>query len=181
MAFFDKLNRMAKTIGDLTNEALESGKEALETTRANSRMHSDRVAAEEQFKIIGEFYYNVYLRGGKVAEAVIEACETAKVHMDAVAAAEEEERRRKEEDRMRKEAERLRREAALAEQAEAENPTGPVCDFCGARNRKGMKFCSECGTQLVEDAPSERSCPECGAPVAEGKRFCGECGCKIDA
>ncbi len=43
------------------------------------------------------------------------------------------------------------------------------CTGCGAGNRAGAKFCSECGTPLAA------GCPHCGAPVTGG-RFCNECG-----
>ena len=44
-----------------------------------------------------------------------------------------------------------------------------TCTACGARNRAGAKFCSECGV------PTASACPACGAAVAGG-RFCSECG-----
>lgn len=45
-----------------------------------------------------------------------------------------------------------------------------TCTGCGAENRAGSKFCSECGQALVA------TCPGCGAPVTPGSRFCSECG-----
>ena len=47
------------------------------------------------------------------------------------------------------------------------------CRSCGAANRPGAKFCSECGT------PMAATCPGCGAP-ASGK-FCNECGTPLSA
>src|SRR5437764_3501206 len=49
-----------------------------------------------------------------------------------------------------------------------------ACAACGADNRGGAKFCSECGTSL---APT---CPQCGVPVTGG-RFCSECGATLAA
>src|SRR3954449_13016316 len=43
------------------------------------------------------------------------------------------------------------------------------CATCGAVNRPGAKFCSECGTALAV------TCPQCGSPTSGG-RFCSECG-----
>ena len=43
------------------------------------------------------------------------------------------------------------------------------CASCGAANRPGAKFCSECGSALAV------TCATCGAP-ATGGRFCSECG-----
>ncbi len=47
------------------------------------------------------------------------------------------------------------------------------CSRCGAENRAGRKFCSECG------APLSIACPSCGAANEPGDRFCGECGAAL--
>ena len=44
------------------------------------------------------------------------------------------------------------------------------CLKCGSDNRKGVKFCEECGAKL------ESECPACKAKLPLGKKFCGECG-----
>ncbi len=44
-----------------------------------------------------------------------------------------------------------------------------VCSNCGAENRAGRKFCSECASPLA------LACPSCGAINQVGERFCGEC------
>ena len=44
-----------------------------------------------------------------------------------------------------------------------------VCSNCGAENRAGRKFCSECASPLA------LACPSCGASNQVGERFCGEC------
>ncbi len=44
------------------------------------------------------------------------------------------------------------------------------CPHCHADNRKGVKFCEECGAKM------EIRCPQCRAVISLGKRFCGECG-----
>src|SRR3954462_393943 len=43
------------------------------------------------------------------------------------------------------------------------------CASCGAVNRPGAKFCSECGSALAV------TCSQCGSPTSGG-RFCSECG-----
>jgi len=174
MALLNRLNRMARTIGDLANEALESSREVREREVHNANkgmreMDAWRAAAEEQFRIIGEHYYHVYINGGEVAEEIVQACETAKAHMDSIAA--EEERIRLEQE------ERARREAELAAEQEQ---AGNICPGCGAQNREGTKFCCECGMKLAVEPPKVRLCPECGMEVGEGKRFCGECGFRME-
>ena len=44
------------------------------------------------------------------------------------------------------------------------------CSKCGADNREGRKFCTNCGTPLLA------ACPKCGATVEPDEKFCGECG-----
>ena len=45
-----------------------------------------------------------------------------------------------------------------------------ACDNCGAENRPGSKFCSECG------APQSLACPSCHSPIVPSDKFCSECG-----
>src|SRR5262249_14002823 len=44
------------------------------------------------------------------------------------------------------------------------------CSKCGADNREGRKFCTQCGSTLAA------KCPRCGAAVEPAEKFCGECG-----
>ena len=170
MALLNRLNRMARTIGDFANEALESTREAREANRSACAVDTNRAAVEEQFKIIGEYYYNIYAGGGEVAGEVIEACEVAKDHLAAIAAAEEEERLRREEE------ERIRREEELAAQ---QKQSGNICPECSAEVAQGKRFCGEFGAKIEIEAPKAQVCPECGTEVEPGKRFCGECGCRM--
>ena len=50
-----------------------------------------------------------------------------------------------------------------------------ICSSCGAQNREGRKFCSQCGTPLA------LLCGSCGAPNEADERFCGECGAPLAA
>src|SRR5512132_4267430 len=45
-----------------------------------------------------------------------------------------------------------------------------ICTSCGADNPRGAKFCTECGTSLLQ------TCPSCATPNAPTARFCSECG-----
>ncbi len=49
-----------------------------------------------------------------------------------------------------------------------------ICSSCGAENRPGRKFCSQCA------APLASACPACGALNDPGDRFCGECASPLD-
>ncbi len=44
------------------------------------------------------------------------------------------------------------------------------CPECQFENRKGVKFCEECGSKF------ELECPTCKTNVPIGRKFCGECG-----
>ncbi len=48
-----------------------------------------------------------------------------------------------------------------------------TCPSCGAENRDGRKFCSECGAALARGVPSVRR------RERAGEKFCGECGAAI--
>jgi TOMM system kinase/cyclase fusion protein len=49
------------------------------------------------------------------------------------------------------------------------------CASCGGENPEGLKFCEECGTQLL------RVCPSCGQQVGPTAKFCGDCGTTLGA
>ena len=47
------------------------------------------------------------------------------------------------------------------------------CSKCGADNREGRKFCTQCGSALTA------KCPRCGAVTEPGEKFCGACGAAL--
>ena len=49
------------------------------------------------------------------------------------------------------------------------------CPACGAANRPGRRFCSQCGSAL------ELRCGTCGASNEPDDRFCGECGSPLQS
>ena len=169
MAFFDKLNQVAKNIGDKTSDAIETGK-------LNSKVNSEKNLAGEELKKIGEFYYNAWLESGEIAPEVLEICIAAKAHYDAAAEAQAEI------DRIRAENEAAKAAAAApVTPAAPAAPAGIVCTACGTANNPGTKFCCNCGNKLEIPAPPEpKICPNCGATVADGMKFCGECGQKME-
>jgi hypothetical protein len=48
------------------------------------------------------------------------------------------------------------------------------CSKCGAENSKDDKFCSACGSNLLNTV-----CSGCGAKIGQGDKFCPECGSSI--
>jgi class 3 adenylate cyclase/tetratricopeptide (TPR) repeat protein len=49
-----------------------------------------------------------------------------------------------------------------------------TCSACGAENRAGRRFCSQCGAALAQ------ACPACGAANDPDDRFCGDCGTPLE-
>ena len=49
------------------------------------------------------------------------------------------------------------------------------CASCGFENLEGLKFCEECGIELL------RVCPSCGQQVRPTAKFCGVCGATLGA
>ena len=130
MAFLDKINQVAKNIGDKTNDAIEN-------TKLSQKINSEKAAAGEDFKRIGEYYYNVYLSGGEVAPEVLEFCQNAKLHLDSAAAAQMEFERNKAEGPQTM-------QAAPAQGAQG----GGFCQNCGTPLAPGTKFCQGCGMKI---------------------------------
>ncbi|HEY8730974.1 MAG TPA: adenylate/guanylate cyclase domain-containing protein [Candidatus Limnocylindria bacterium] len=48
-----------------------------------------------------------------------------------------------------------------------------LCASCGYGNPAGMRFCGQCGVELIP------GCPRCGADMPETFVFCGRCGARL--
>lgn len=156
MALFNRLNDLAKTFGEKTNDVIETGK-------LSARVMSERSAAGEDVKKIGEYYYNLFAAGGEIAPEVLEYCQSAQAHYTAAEDAQAE-------------IDRIQAEKEAARAAAAPPPPGTNCPNCGVRNAPGVKFCNQCGTRLE---PEPCYCPECGAKNEASTRFCGNCGHRL--
>ena len=159
MAFFDKLNDLAKNVGDKANDAIE-------TTKLNSKINTEKAAIAEEFKKIGEHYYTKHTAGETIDSEIEEFIVAIDSHKTVILEAEMQIRALKEE--------------AAAPHAPIASVGSLVCPACGKQNKPGTKFCCECGGKLdVQIQPQTRVCPSCKAVVGEGINFCGECGTRI--
>ena len=66
-------------------------------------------------------------------------------------------------------------EAKEAEKVKEAETAKRTCPGCGTINEEGVKFCSECGTEIGQGL----TCPGCGAALSPGTKFCGSCGTKV--
>lgn len=158
MAFFDKLNTLAKNVGDKANDAIE-------ITKLNGKINSEKVSIAEDYRKIGEFYYVKYASGQTVDAEIAEFLASIDSHNAAIQEAE-------------MQLKSVREEPVFVASGLADTVK---CPSCGKANAAGTKFCSECGSKLEAPvAPEPRVCKACGAAVAEGIKFCGECGAKME-
>ena len=127
MAFFDKLNQVAKNIGDRTTDAIE-------TTKLNSKIAAEKLAANEELLKIGQHYYDLYLVG-QADEVILEYCRAAKSHLDTA-------------DQLQAEIARIKAENEAQKHASAAPSGGITCPSCGASLPAGTKFCNSCGQRL---------------------------------
>ena len=50
-----------------------------------------------------------------------------------------------------------------------------TCSVCGARIKKGIKFCTKCGAEIVSKS-EDSFCPECGEKITGNGKYCFHCG-----
>lgn len=131
MAFLDKLNDLAKNIGDKTGDVIE-------TNRINLKIASDRKEVNALMQKIGEYYYGKYKKGEIPPEEIKDYFAAADEKNLLIAEAQTE-------------IERIKTADAAAKPAE-ENQDAPsdklACPGCGAMYDPGKRFCGECGCQL---------------------------------
>lgn len=152
MAFWDKLGEVAKNIGDKTEDAIE-------ITKLNSKIRGEKAAAAEDLKKIGEFYYQRFVSGVAVDPQILEHCQSAKTHFDAVADAQAEIKRIK------------------AEGGKPGAPEEKRCPACGAAYSPDVNFCAKCGVKLEQSA--EEPAAQSGSTgedvtAASAEKPCGE-------
>jgi DNA-directed RNA polymerase subunit RPC12/RpoP len=180
MALFDKLNDLARNIGDKTTDAIE-------TTKLNSKINSEKTAITEITRQLGDFYYQKHAAGETLDPGVTELCAAIDGHNQAIAAAQAEIAKIKTENAAPPTDPVPAVPAAVsADRQDSQAPAadGIACPSCGKANPPGTKFCVECGGKIETPAepptPEKIICPACSAELLTGAKFCGECGHKFE-
>ncbi len=178
MAFFDKIGEMAKNIGDKTGDAIE-------TTKLNNKIKAEHLAAAEDFKKIGEHYYNLFVAGFEVVPEVLEFCQSAKAHFDAADQAQAE-----------IDGIKTQNEAEKLAAAQAQNTSAvpaEAASVVSAIPAEAAPEASTIPTEVISEAsatptavsmaapvaPSGIICPSCSTVNNEGTKFCQNCGTKL--
>jgi hypothetical protein len=131
MAFFDKLNDLAKTAGEKTGNAIE-------ITKLSARIAKERSAINEAMQGIGEIYYARYIEGEVLLPETLELC----VAIDESSAIIE---------KAQSDIARIKTGGAEPPGREPENNTEAgirFCSACGAGCSEKDVFCSGCGRKL---------------------------------
>jgi len=159
MAFFDKLNAMAKSAGDKAGELIEIGK-------LNSRISAERDKIIGLQRQIGEYYFAKQQAGEALDPEAAALCDQICQANAQIAALETEITKIK--------------VARATQPAPAAPAPERVCPGCGKPVAAGVKFCPACGCAVAPAGLKEKACPGCGRPVPEGVKFCPACGCKME-
>jgi hypothetical protein len=166
MTLFNRLAALAQTAVDKTNEAIE-------TTKQNAAIGSEKAKVEELKFKIGEYYFKSYASGATLEDEPAELCLQIKAHEDKIASIEAELQAKKEAELQAK------KEETQQVRAETSATEGIFC-CCGVTNAPNTKFCRECGAKLEASPPPAELACECGVKYLPGTKFCGECGKRLE-
>lgn len=90
MDFFNKIGDIAKTIGDKSVDVAKNigdrAGDAIETQKIKNKIAAERRGFENQMKLIGQYYYEAYLRGEVLDENILTYIQTAQQHAAAIEA-----------------------------------------------------------------------------------------------
>lgn len=94
MAFFDKLQEVAKTIGEKTSETMkvvgDKTSDAVEITKQKAKISQEKSAILDLKKQIGELVWNKYSEGEQVSDDIAALCSSIKEHYAVISEAEAE-------------------------------------------------------------------------------------------
>lgn len=145
MALFDKMGSkmsdMTNKVSDLAKNLGDMAGDALEVTKLNVKIASEREAAANKIKELGTYYYNKHVAGETLEQAVEDLCVGIDEHYRTIA-------------EYRAEIERVKTEEEDGVVAEAQGEevsstsAGKTCIACGTQNGPDANFCAACGAKL---------------------------------
>ncbi len=151
MSLFNTLNTIAKSIGDVTNDAIEGN-------NINTKLNKEKAEIANILAEVGEIYYEEYKNGAQVNDVVMDLMKKVDAHAEIIKNLENQRKGLNERNQNR----------------------GVKCNSCGCENGEGNKFCKECGSSLIPEPVQMKTCPSCGANMENESVFCGDCGTKIE-
>lgn len=138
MAFFEKLNDIAKNIGDKTSDIVE-------TTKLSAKIGNERTAIAESLRKLGEYYYDLHKDGASLDGAVAELLSDLDARHRNIA-------------EMQAQIDSIK--AGNAAKADAE----PAAERSGEEIPiREMRYCTECAAEIPAGA---KFCGKCGKPTA---------------
>lgn len=174
MAFLDKINDIAKNIGDKTEDLAKNisdkTSDALESGKLSLKINSERNAIIELEKQLGAFYYEKYAAGKITPEP------------EALALFQNIEQRRKTIDEAQAEILRNRTAAGSAVPPGSRAEAGPGQAQGGGASAASPEQPSaeaEPRPSAAQNTPGVLMCAACGASNSMGSSFCGTCGSRM--
>jgi len=124
MDLMDKVNEIARMVGDKANELVEVGK-------LNLKMNQENAAVESLQKQIGEIAFGKFRSGDELDPEIEDLCIKIEKHKRTMAETQRELNRKK---------------------ASSDDPIDMAamgyCPYCGATLAKNAAFCSQCGQKV---------------------------------
>lgn len=156
MALFDKISKIAKSVGDEAVNAAKKSGELIESTKLNHSISVEEEKIKTIFTEIGSQYYQKFHADDVVDPDLLHYC---------------------------KRIEEIQSNIAIIKQKILEIRSVKVCQSCENELALDIMFCPKCGSNQspVETISVEetKACPNCAVQVALESVFCTSCGTKM--
>ncbi|MFZ3102673.1 MAG: zinc ribbon domain-containing protein [Desulfitobacteriaceae bacterium] len=156
MALFDKISKIAKSVGDEAVSAAKKSGELFEITKLNHAISDEEEKIKVIFTKIGSLCYQKFQVEEVVDPDLLHHC---------------------------KKIEEIQSNIAIIKQKILEIRSIKVCQSCGNELALDITFCPTCGSKqsTEETTPVEETkvCPECSVQVVSDAAFCTSCGTKM--
>ena len=168
MAFLDKLNSLAKNVGEKAGELAKNvgdkANDAIEATKLRAKIRAEEDAIAELYRKIGEYYYRKHKEGAAPDPGAEEMLYAVDGHNAVIAEA-------------NRQLDALREEPAKPAPAGAESAA--TVEAAPAEPAPAEPAPAEPAAAPDEPSPAENVCPACAAPIDANAKFCPACGAKL--